>query len=378
MAQLVFLIFIIVFAEIGFAAEVTVAPQILHEGDFKFSMIAHWSMPTELKYKKVRVGGLSACSIDHETMYAISDDRGKFAEPRLYKLKLNLSPLKFSASVAGSVTLKSKNKLLKLPQVIDGEGLALIDGRFLISSEGDNDHKPRVPSQLMLFNMDGNLKALISLPEDMNPETSGPQRHGYQNNKALEGLSFDQKTDTLWTAFEAPLIQDLDVEGSANFIRILRVGGGREFLNKAEGEVNLPPHETLFYPLSPSDQTDLGPEVFKGVSEILVYEKYLFVMERGVRLSGTGWNHSVKVFAIDTSKAKFYKENQPPKGKIQFPEKKLIFDFEKKNSWGLGPVENFEGLCLGPMSEGQPSLFFLSDDNFSKHSRTQLVWVKMK
>lgn len=341
-------------------------------------MIAHWSMPSEFKYKKVRVGGLSGCHVDHETLYAVSDDRGKFADPRFYKFKLNLSPQNFSATVVGSTTLKSKNKLLKLPHVIDAEGLAYIDGHFLFSSEGDNDYKPRVPSQLMLFKPDGNLKSLISLPEEMTPEASGPQRRGNQNNKALEGLSYDAKTDTLWAAFESPLIQDLDLEGSTNFIRILRVNNASALLKNAEGEVSLPSHETLLYPLSPADQTDFGPEVFKGVSEILAYGKYLFIMERGVRLAGTGWNHSVKIFVVDTSKSKFYKENLPSRGKIEFPEKKLIFDFEKKNSWGLGPVENFEALCLGPMSEGQPSLFILSDDNFSKHSRTQLVWVKMK
>jgi hypothetical protein len=44
--------------------------------------------PSDMKFKKTKVGGISGLVQDGENLWAVSDDRGQWGAPRLYQLSL--------------------------------------------------------------------------------------------------------------------------------------------------------------------------------------------------------------------------------------------------------------------------------------------------
>lgn len=351
-------------------------------------LIAHFEFPFGMKFKKIRLGGLSACGYNGKHFYALSDDRGKYGEPRIYKFDLNLNAKNFSLTPKEIIYLKNGTNV-KLPPVIDAEGMVLWPGgsggapEFLVSLEGDNDRKPRMAPELLWLDAKGVLKKRFDLPEEMRPEATGAQHKGTQNNKSLEGLAYDSKNKTLWLALEAPLIQDLDEENIFNPTRVMKLSD----FNLSSSQLG--EADTYFYLRAKDTQNPNGAEVFKGVTDILPLhvqgEDKILMLERGVRISvSEGWLHSIKLFSVDFSQASKFTEKQirkmshKEKHEASLPHKKLLIDLENKNDWGLGAIENFEGLCEGPLHQGQPSFFMISDDNFSSRSRTQVLWLTFK
>lgn len=327
----------------------------------------------DTKFEKIAIGGLSAIAWNDGILYALSDDKGGKGEPRFYSFDLKIDKKK--------VTLKPKaiHYLTGQPEKdgkkpgLDPEGMArLSNGNFLISTEGNNNAKPREMPRIFEVARTGKWISDITVPEKYFPEATGLQTKGIQNNLAFEGLSLSPSGKVLFTSTEAALFQDTSMAGMAEkgeVIRLLRFDFSESW--KATKE--------FAYRMDPFVGNDIGPQVFVGVSEILALsDDKVIVMERGVRISAAKiWSNRVTLYLADLSKA----TDTLPLAKIEGAKdlvevsKTKIIDFEtdlkadRKKS-----VENFEAMAFGPvLPDGRKTLLVMTDDNFSKTQKTQLL-----
>lgn len=333
------------------------------------------AIATGTKFKNTTIGGISGIVWNDGNLIALSDDRGRFGEPRFYEFDLKLE----KNSV--SLTPKTVKFLTNLPRegqrkaMLDPEGIArLVDGDLLISSEANTDVKPRSMPRIFRTSSDGVWKSDFVLPEKYLPELLGKQTKGVQNNQSLEGLTTYADGKIVFTSTESCLTQDIVSGGEANgdTIRILK------FEDKGAQHGYYTPVAEFAYKVDAPRDTQKGQEFFRGVSEILALsETKLFVMERGVRINGKGWSSTVSIYLTDLSKATNTLPMDKVVGqKIVVAEKTKLIDFETDliKERGQKMVDNFEGLSWGPtLPDGRRSLLVMVDNNFKKNETTELV-----
>lgn len=300
----------------------------------KFTFKKGWSIPGQTKFQNYSVGGLSGCSKVGDEIYFVSDDRGNQGHPRILVLKydaqkaeLNTSDLKWLkvAKPADNITF------------LDMEGLAQINPeQILISSEGDQNQKPRQPVSLFWINGKGERIADVTLPQKFIANGSGLQIRGTQNNKGFEGLSIDRELGLWGAILEGTLVQERNklimIEGSAS--------GGTAVLNEWS------------YPLPQFIGDGLGAEM--GVTDF-VYDKdrSLIVIERGVSLSLNGIQFDAQMCVAEKNQAtKSIKTN-------------CLYDFAKDKALKsfVKEVQNYEGICW--LNDQKTQFMVINDNNFS-------------
>ncbi len=340
----------------------------------KLEYLGSTSIAHKLKFQKTKIGGLSGLvySADEKKIWAVSDDRGQFNEPRIYEFSVEWKGAKLNIEPTGVLFLQNKNQNLK---IFDLEGIALLPwGNFLLSSEGDNNHRPRIRPQVLDVKKNGTIIREYALPEHFLPELSGKQKNGIQNNKGFEGLTTSADGQSWYLAAQAPLLQDMET----NLIRILRYRMPEAWIIKADQE--------FAYPLDKAEKNgeklSKKLEINPGISEILGLESdKLLVMERSVVFGGSlGLQFAIKLYLADLTGAQdTLKLNTLNGRKIIEAKKQLLFDFEKLRSQGdgmpgLSMVQNFEGMCWGPLlPDGRKTILFVSDDNFKSELSTDFV-----
>lgn len=336
------------------------------------SYVGETSIKTGTEFQKTTIGGLSGIVWREGKLLALSDDKGRMGEPRFYE---------FDLKITSSVTLKPQKVhfISGLPMVgerkasLDPEGLAgLPSGDFLVSSEGNNDSKPREMPRVFQVSATGAWKADLPVPDKFLPESTGQQKKGVQNNAAFEGLSVTADGKHAFASVETSLFQDYVTgeEEKGDWIRILKYEENSEKGYQPVGE--------YAYRVEPLADAHGGKEVFRGVSEVLaVSEAKLLVLERGVRLFPKKiWANTVALFEVDLSKGSDVSSlSKLEGGKFIGVSKKLLVDFEVDlKSRKDKKVQNFEALSWGPkLSDGRRSLLVMSDNNFSKKEITELV-----
>lgn len=321
-------------------------------------------IPEKLNFKKTTVGGLSGLAFDGESLFAVSDDRGGINEPRIYKLKAEVSLKEFKVELQDVIFLtvnegplahkSTKSKAQIFSKVIDLEGLSLTPwGDFLLANEGDANKKPRIPPQILNVKKEGIIVRDFSVPASFIPNPTGEQKTGVQNNLAFEGLAQNPNGQEWIVATEGPLIQD-----PKSFVRFL-------VYQMPEAWV-LKPGKEFKYPLRDGNGK---PFEFRGISEIHFFnENELLVLERSARLGPQGIQISVQIFKTNLAMA----------GKDRLLPKAKVLDLAELGD-KIGKIENFEGMTLGPkLSDGRKSLILVSDDNFMRSQRTQFLLFAIK
>ncbi|MDG0815464.1 esterase-like activity of phytase family protein [Bdellovibrio svalbardensis] len=345
------------------------------------------SIPTGTKYEKTTIGGLSAITWQNNTLYALSDDKGRAGDPRFYEFDLKLGQqtetakagIKTDGKKTVVLTPKAVHFVTNLPKegerkaLLDPEGLVrLPDGDLLISSEGSNDAKPRAMPRIFRVTATGEWKSDFPIPDKYLPETIGQQTKGIQNNLAFESLTSIADGKFVFTSTESCLAQDIvsGKEAEGDTIRILKF--------EDKGPLGYKPVAEFAYHVDAFKDNQKGPEVFRGVSEILALsETKLLVMERGVRMVGKSWAQTIGIYLVDLSKATNTLEiNKLEGAKYQVADKVKLIDFETDlNKERSGKtIQNFEGLAWGPtLPDGRRSLLVMVDNNFSKYELTEFV-----
>jgi hypothetical protein len=334
--------------------------------------IGQATLPTGLSFQNTELGGLSGITYDakNNLYYGISDDRGEKAPPRFYTLKIDLSKGKLTNKdviPVGVTNLLNANNQSFVPTTTDTEGIALTNqDTIFVSSEGDTD-KLINPFIQEFALASGKTISTLTIPDRYLPD---PQKQkGIRNNLAFESLTITPNQKFLFTATENALIQDGTAAkpGFGSSCRILEYNlltkqPEQEFLYQTQ------PVTPLFNPTG---------KFASGLPDLLALdnEGHFLSIER----SFTGLGFTVFLFQVDLDGATNIRNlDSIAKGdisKIKPVKKKLLLDLRTLDV----SLDNIEGLTWGAtLSDGQPSLILISDNNFNRLQQTQILAFKLK
>lgn len=338
-------------------------------------LVSSLEIPFNETFQNTKVGGLSGIDYDakQDLYYLICDDRSVFNDSRFYTAKIRLIENKLESIDFQTVTtLKNENgknygNWTTTPNTsADPEDIRFnpkTDG-LVWSSEG-----ARVVSadKLILQNpainfmdLNGNCIGKAKLPENLKMQK---QEKGPRNNGTLEGITFDTKYKNIYANIEEPLFEDGDQANTSKgaFIRFYQFN--------AKTKKNTAQYSYQLEPIA-REPNPKGAFAVNGVSAIQYYGKnQLLVVERSY---STGTQAcTVKVFLCDLKKATNVKNYVSLKNQnFKVAAKKLILNMDDLGIF----IDNVEGLTFGPkLSNGNPSLIFISDNNFSELQKTQVL-----
>jgi hypothetical protein len=341
----------------------------------RLKLISSIEIPFEETFQNTKVGGLSGIDYDAENdlYYLICDDRSVFNDSRFYTAKINLYQDKINSFAIQNVTyLKGEtgkpygNWNTTPTTSSDPEDIRFNPktNTLVWSSEGARvitaDKEVLQNPSLNFMDLKGNFLSNVTLPENLKMQQ--PEK-GPRNNGTLEGITFDKNYKNIYTNIEEPLFEDGDQANTSKggLIRLY------QFDTKTKKNT-----AQFGYQLEPiaREPNPNGAFAVNGISAIQYYGKnQLLVVERSY---STGTQAcTVKVFLCDLKKATNVK-NYPSlqNQKLELASKKLIVNMDDLGIF----IDNIEGLTFGPkLANGNPSIIFVSDNNFSDKQKTQIL-----
>ncbi|MFV8393929.1 esterase-like activity of phytase family protein [Flavobacterium sp. LB2P6] len=344
----------------------------------RLNLIRSIEIPFDETFQNTKVGGLSGIDYDakNDLYYLISDDRSMFNDSRFYTAKIRLLENKVEGIDFQSVGIL-KNETGKVygnwnttpTNSADPEDIRFNPktNTLVWSSEGARvvvvvvaDKEVLQNPSLNFMDLKGDFLGNITLPENLKMQQL---EKGPRNNGTLEGITFDKNYKNIYTNIEEPLFEDGDQANTSK--------GGliRLYQFNAKTKKNT---AHFGYQLEPIAREPNPKDAFgvNGVSAIQYYGKnQLLVVERSY---STGTQAcTIKVFLCDLKKATNVKnysslQNQ----KLELASKKLILNMDDLGIF----IDNIEGLTFGPkLANGNPSIIFVSDNNFSNKQKTQVL-----
>lgn len=311
--------------------------------ELKIELLKAIEFPADKEFKKTRIGGISGLVFDAESsvLWAVSDDRGKFGAPRVYKFLLKPD---LSLELVDLVFIKDKEKARP---VFDFEGISLLPwGNFLMSSEGDDRARPARLPRLIESKINGDYVRDYSLPEAYLPGKSPSEPKGLRTNFGFEGLGMSLDGKSWILGSESWLAQD-----SQNASRLLKFDMKEAWVLQAG--------EEWIYKLN----YELG--LLNGLTDLQNYKQDRWlVLERTAHLEGKNITTQCQLLEIQMG------GKDPLKGKP-------LLDFLKINAKGISTKENYEAMALGPNSPKGRILIVANDNNFTK-SPTQFLFFKIR
>ncbi|WP_082977495.1 esterase-like activity of phytase family protein [Mycolicibacter heraklionensis] len=322
------------------------------------------------------VGGLSGISYDpgRDCYYVISDDRSANGPARFYTVRLSVS----DRGIDG-VAITAMNPLLDsdghpfAPQAFDAtppvippdpEGIAFDAGRQRLYWSSEGERRTDGPRGAVLADpwvrtagLDGSYLGRFTMPPQlaMSAQPTGPRR-----NTTLEGLTVTADGRMLFAAMEGPGYDDGPLpdrdHGALTRITAYRLDAGT-----GSGA----PVAQYAYPLEPAPV----PAKTNGLTDLVALSDTAFlVIERAFSDRPT-----VRLFRADIAGATDVLDMPALAGSAVTPmTKTLVADLS--TTPGLDPLDNIEGLTLGPrLPDGRQTVVLVSDDNFSPREVTQFV-----
>ena len=358
--------------------------------NIQLELLGEQIIPRGTVFKNTVIGGLSGLTYSptDDTFYVVSDDRSDKAPARFYQFKLALDRAAKPTGIEflEVVTLQNDQGEPFALGTIDAEGIAITpQGTVWVSSEGHakRDIHPFVRE----FNLTTG-KPLRNIyypdhyvPKDVTQAKSDRKagqdalRQGIQDNQGFESLTLSANAARLsplepyrlFTATESDLEQDKlaeDLEPTQ--------GPRPRLMHYYVEKSRIDLIGEYLYPLEPRP---MGSDNY-GLVELLSLDgsgRFL-ALERSLGLTG----FKVKIFqmvlagAQDTSALPIVKNL--PKA-VKSAQKELLLDLQTLDL----TLDNLEGMTLGPrLPDGTQSLIMISDDNFNKLQKTQLLVFRIK
>jgi hypothetical protein len=315
-------------------------------------------IPFGIRVDGLQVGGLSAIAQAPDGSWlALVDNEGE-TPARVFRLVFEVSERGVTPP-AGKTARQVPVAAIRLQGFdggnFDGEGLALESaGRLLISSETE-------PS-IREFSPEGKLLGALPVPAIF----LAGEKTGVRKNQGFESLTLAPGGEALWTANERALQQDApDDETRPSPVRLLR------YERRGDSFV---PEVQFVYEVEPIDKPGIGFAI-RGLAELLALPGGdLLALERQFV---TGRGMEIQIFRVSLAGATDVSGLDSLAGKGYTPVRKtLLFDLGRA---GFAP-DNLEGLTFGPpLSDGSRTLVLVSDDNFERFQRTQIValrWIE--
>lgn len=330
-------------------------------------------------FQGTTVGGLSALAYDRsqDRFYALSDDQGRFGQPRFYELAMDFDrnedrqPRFRGVSIQSVTTLTDAEGNPYRQGQLDPEGLALSPrNTVFISSEG-NIAQGSSPFLGEFDRQTGQLVTSFRLPDRFLPDDANPPTQGVRNNLSFESLAINVAPGTagqtepfrLFIATESALVQDYE----ADPYQPLR----SRFLHYLLGQDQSTLIAEHAYPL------DLEPSgaVMIGLTDVLVLDQggHFLALERAFGLRG----FNVRLYQLATGGATDTSTLASLRGAEGLApiRKQLVLDFADIAI----PSDNLEGMTLGPrLPDGSQSLILISDNNFEAGRPTQIILLRLQ
>ena len=287
------------------------------------------------------------------------------ARPRMYDLILTLGP-PVDAAIPGQPLL------LQAPATgrsFDGEGLALApDGRFFVSSEGDEFAMEDELPGIFEYAADGTPRRRLRLPAAW---------AGVRTESGVEGLALSPDGVSLAAVTEAALRQDGPIPdfktGSVSRILVLDLTG------RARPREYAYPVDPIPAPagaVAPTGNVGASELLWLGKDELLVLERS-FVEDRTTTPELRA--NTIRIYRVTLDPAaevtgRWSVVDEPPATTLK---KELFVDlgmFAAELPQRLRMLENFEGMTFGPpLPDGRQTLVLVSDDNFRNAQVTAVV-----
>lgn len=346
-------------------------------------LLYNHEIPLDETFNGTIIGGISGIDYDrkNDVFYLISDDRSIRNYARFYKAKLHINQTKIDSlqfleviPLKGRTAEKFKNWKVSPFYATDPEDIRYNtdENYFMWSSEGErliqkNKAILQNPSVFFMDSKGGYLNEL-ELPDNlkMNLSNKGPRRNG-----VLEGLTFSADYKSIYTSLEMPLYEDgepASIDRGA-LVRIFKFDV-KSKKNNAQYAYKLDPvaHQPI-----PKDGDNIN-----GISAILeAGENKLLIVERSYSKGKA--SNTIKVFLCDLNHASNIRNTfslKKEKGSYEVVSKKLLLNMDNIKI----PIDNIEGICYGKKrANGNKTVWFVSDNNFSKRQKTQVLvfeWLK--
>ena len=341
------------------------------------NLIDHYEIPHKQMFGDTRIGGLSGIDYDKENdvFYLISDDRSIHNTTRFYKANIHINSRKIdSVQFLRVVSIKGRNdkefsNWKRSPFFsIDPEDIRYhpIDKYFVWCSEGE-----RIITEGSFFLQDPSIVVMdtvgkyvseFTMPQNlkMTLTEKGPRRNG-----TLEGITFSDDFQRIYTSIEEPLYED-DEKPDVRKGSLVRI-----FEFDVKTKTNIAQYA---YELDPVAQQAIPKEASKtnGISAILQAGKNkLFIVERSYSAGRS--SNTIKVFFSDLTYGTDIKNISSLRDR-KFPYRKI----PKRTLLNMDDldihIDNIEGISYGKtLPNGNKTLVFVSDNNFSTKQQTQIL-----
>lgn len=311
-------------------------------------LIQSITIDTSKKFQNTKLGGFSGLVIDGNQAFVVTDDRGRFGEPRLYRYHISQNgkkPAPFDLELQEKISLIPKTKKIS---VYDLEALARFEGGWLVSSEGDLNAKPKLnPEILVLKNK--SIQQKIEIPDEFLPKFKGKQVSGVYNNKAFEGMYYDMADKRLYLVSESGLVQHKDGDQVFYILEYVNTNGKFVFKKKSKLDfANL-----------------IGPNpIYNGASDFLKISNNTFLLISRSVQTALSLQYLNIVWLV-----KRKSENDP----WEVKGKSVIDPDGDKDELN----QNYEGLAIYE-ANGTKYLVMVSDDNFNKFEKTVFSFFELE
>ncbi|KRG10416.1 esterase-like activity of phytase family protein [Staphylococcus sp. NAM3COL9] len=338
-------------------------------------------LPFDKTYKDTKVGGLSGITYDpkNDKWLLISDDRSEHNSARFYEGDIDYNSNEFKSIKFNDVhKLKQPNgkDYINKEQyknnnnniVADPESIRFdpYNNEILYTSEGDRSLG--LNPFIRKATEDGEYSAEIPIKDTIKMDKQN--KKGFRNNQAIEGSTFSQDGNTLWTSMEGPLLQD-DKKPTPESGALTRI-------TQYDREGNI--LSEFAYPL---DAIPKNPgkdkQANNGITEILAINDHEFLtLERAsVQEEDGSFNNYVRIYKIDVSKGTDIKDIDSLKEtNTKSLNKTLVADLNEQD---IGKVDNIEGMTFGKkLHNGNDSLVLTADNNFNETQQSQIIVFEVK
>ena len=330
----------------------------------KIRFIGEQIIPTNQEFENTIVGGLSSIDYANGKYYCISDDKRK--PTRFYEMELTFDENSFS-----KINITKVIRILNEQPNLDPEAMRFDpnSGNFVWTNEGAAIKG--INPAIFEINSKGEQIREIPLPKMF--QVSDSSNYGVRNNGTFEGLSLSQDPNYFWLAMELPLKQDGEEPKLSNTNSPVRISK----IDRKTGEI-----KTQFaYKLDniARDSKPSGKFMVNGLPEILsIDDTTFFFVERAYSSGHEDGGNSVKLYKVDASDASDISKIESLQGANYKPAKKtLVLDFDTiRPKLTQGHIDNIEGVTFGKkLANGNQTLVFISDNNFSLYGTQQLTQV---
>lgn len=334
--------------------------------------IGEAALPHRMQFGGTTVGGISGMDYDaaRDQYYLLSDDRSDINAARFYTAKINVSATRLNAPEITSVVHMKRpdgsaygGKTDGATDIPDPESIRYRSDTDTLLWTSEGDKKLGLDPVVREIKLDGTfIRELPTLPMfKMKSGNTGPR-----DNLTFEGMTLTPDNKAIWVSMEAALFEDgkeptVDAAGGPARFTLYHANSGNPIRQIAYIPDAIPHHAT---PATGWNDN--------GIPEILMVDQFrMLVLERSYT---AGVGNSLRIYLIDTRDGSDVLHVPVLReGEYTPAAKRLVINFDSLKP-SVKKLDNTEAMTFGPtLPNGNRTLLFASDDNFSNKQITQFL-----